>query len=89
MLRGTFRLKWDVDWRKLCYEKVHNLYSSSNIISVIKLRRKRWAGHIAHMEESKTEPRGLVRKPGIKTSLERTGSTCEYIIKMDLRNTVS
>jgi hypothetical protein len=27
----------------------YNLYSSSNIVRVIKLRRMRWAGHVAHM----------------------------------------
>jgi hypothetical protein len=32
-------------WRKLRNEELHNLYSSSNIIRVMKLRRIRWAGH--------------------------------------------
>jgi hypothetical protein len=38
-------------WRKLHNEELHKLYSSQNIIRMIKLRRVRWAGHIARMEE--------------------------------------
>jgi hypothetical protein len=36
-------------WRKLHNEELHNLYSSPSIIRMIKLRRMRWAGHIARM----------------------------------------
>jgi hypothetical protein len=35
------------DWRKLHNEELHNLYSSSNVIRMIKSRRMRWAGHVA------------------------------------------
>jgi hypothetical protein len=35
------------DWRKLHNEELHNLYSSPNIIRMIKSRRMRWAGHVA------------------------------------------
>jgi hypothetical protein len=38
-------------WRNLHSEGLHNLYSSSNIIRMIKSRRMRWEGHIAGMEE--------------------------------------
>ena len=34
------------EWRKL-YEELNELYSSSNIVRVIKSRRMRWAGHVA------------------------------------------
>jgi hypothetical protein len=37
------------EWRKLHNEELHILYSSPNIIRQIKLRRIRWAGHVAHM----------------------------------------
>jgi hypothetical protein len=37
----------DGDWRKLHNEVLHNLYSSPNIIRMIKSRRMRWAGHVA------------------------------------------
>jgi hypothetical protein len=36
-------------WRKLHNDKFHGLYSSRNIIRVIKSRRMRWAGHVARM----------------------------------------
>jgi hypothetical protein len=34
-------------WRKLHNEEPHNLYSSPNTIGVIKLRKVRWARHVA------------------------------------------
>jgi hypothetical protein len=37
------------DWRKLHNKEIHNLYCSKNIITVLKSRVMRWAGHIAHM----------------------------------------
>jgi hypothetical protein len=37
------------DWWKLHNEELHNLYSSPNIIKMIKSRRMRWAGHVARM----------------------------------------
>jgi hypothetical protein len=48
-------------------EKLHNkelndLYSSPNIERLIKLRRMRWAGHVALMEGRRGIYRVLVRK---------------------------
>jgi hypothetical protein len=37
------------DWRKLHNEELDTLYSSSNIIRIIKSRRIKWAGHVARM----------------------------------------
>jgi hypothetical protein len=37
------------DWRRLHNEELHNLYTSPNIIRVIKRRRVRWVEHVAHM----------------------------------------
>jgi hypothetical protein len=37
------------EWRKLHNEELNDLYSSPNIIRVIKSRRIRWAGHVARM----------------------------------------
>jgi hypothetical protein len=54
LLRRIFDQKRDEmtgDWRKLHNEELHNLYSSPNIIIMIKPRRMRWAGHIARMGE--------------------------------------
>jgi hypothetical protein len=36
-------------WRKLHNDELHSLYSSRNIVWVIKSRRLRWAGHVARM----------------------------------------
>jgi hypothetical protein len=35
------------EWRKLHNEELRNFYSSSSIVRIIKLRRMRWAGHVA------------------------------------------
>jgi hypothetical protein len=52
VLRRIFETKRDEvtgDWRKLHNEELHNLYSSPNIIRMIKSRRMRWPGHVARM----------------------------------------
>jgi hypothetical protein len=36
-------------WRKLLNEQLHSLYSSPNIIRMIKSTRMRWAGHVARI----------------------------------------
>jgi hypothetical protein len=41
------------DWRKLHNEELHNVYSSPNIIRMIKSRRIRWAGHVARIGEKR------------------------------------
>jgi hypothetical protein len=48
------------EWRKLHNEELHDLYSSPSIITMIKLRRMRWAGHVARMGEKKNAYRLLV-----------------------------
>jgi len=37
------------EWRKLYNEELNDLYSSTNIVLVIKSRRMRWTGHVKHM----------------------------------------
>jgi len=41
------------EWRKLHNEEINDLYSSPNIVRVIKSRRMRWAGHVARMGEER------------------------------------
>jgi hypothetical protein len=41
----------DGSWGKLHNDELHNLYSSPNIVRVIKSMKMRWAGHVAHMGE--------------------------------------
>jgi hypothetical protein len=50
VLRRMFRPQRDEmtgGWRKLHNEKLHNLYSSPNIVRITKSRRMRWARHVA------------------------------------------
>jgi hypothetical protein len=41
------------EWRKLHNEELHDLYCSPTIVQVIKLRRMRWAGHVARKERER------------------------------------
>jgi hypothetical protein len=54
VLRRIFCPKRDEvteDLKKLHNEELHNLYSSPNLIRMIKSRRMRWAGYVARMGE--------------------------------------
>jgi hypothetical protein len=54
VLRRIFGPKRDGvtgEWRKLHNEDLNDLYSSPNIVRVIKSRKMRWAGHVARMGE--------------------------------------
>jgi hypothetical protein len=75
----------DGSWRKLPDDELHSLYSSPNIIRVIKSRRMRWAGHVARMEEGRGVYRVLVGRHEGKRPLERPRPRWEYNIKLDLR----
>jgi hypothetical protein len=46
-LFGLKRIDMVGGWRNLLNEEVHNLYSSPNIIKMIKSWRMRWAGLVA------------------------------------------
>ena len=50
---GPRRDEVTVEWRRLHYEELNDLYCSPNIVRVIKLRRMRWAGHVARMGEER------------------------------------
>jgi hypothetical protein len=54
VLRRIFNPKRDEvmgNWRKLHNEELYNVYSSPNIIRMIKSRKMRWAGYVARMED--------------------------------------
>jgi hypothetical protein len=59
-------------------DELHSLYSSPNIVRVIKSRRMRWAGHVARMVKGRGVDRVLIGRPEGKRPLEDN-------IKMDLR----
>jgi hypothetical protein len=64
-------------------DELHSLYSSPNIVRVIKSRRMRWAGHVARMGEVRGVYRVLVGRPEGKRPLGRRRR--ENNIKLDLR----
>jgi hypothetical protein len=72
-------------WRKLHNDELHSLYSSPNIVRVIKSRRVRWAGHVARMGEGRGVYRILVGRHKGKRPLGRSKLRWEDNIKMDLR----
>jgi hypothetical protein len=72
-------------WRKLHNDELHSLYSSPNIVRLIKLRRMRWVGHVARMAEGRGVYRVLVGRPEGKRPLGRPRRRWENNIKLDLR----
>jgi hypothetical protein len=68
---------------KTANEKLHNLYFSPSIIRMIKSRRMRWAGHVAHMGEKLKAYRVLVGKPEGNRPLETLRCRWEDNITMD------
>jgi hypothetical protein len=74
-----------ISWRKLHNDELHNLYSSPNIVRVIKSRSLRWAGHVARIGEGRSVYRVLVGRPEGKRPLGRPRRRWEDNIKMDLR----
>jgi hypothetical protein len=61
----------DGSWRKFHNDELHNVYSSPNIVRVIKSRRMRWAGHVARMGTGNGVYRVLVGRPEGKRPLGR------------------
>ena len=56
VLRKIFGCKRDEvrgEWKKIHNEELNDLYFSTKIVRVIKSRRMRWTGHVAHMGEKR------------------------------------
>jgi len=70
--------------RGLHNEELNDLYSSPNIVRVIKSRRMRWAGHVAHMGEERGMYRVLVGKQEGKRPQGRPRRRWVDNIRMDL-----
>ena len=66
-------------------KELHSLPRSPNIISVIKCRRLKWAGHVARMEEGRSVFKMLTGKPTRKRPLGRPTRRWEDNIRMNLK----
>jgi hypothetical protein len=77
VLKGVFGPEREEEgsWRKLHNDELHSLYSSPNIVRVIKSRRMSWAGHAAHMGEGRGIYGVLVGRPKGKRPSGRSSSS--------------
>jgi hypothetical protein len=71
--------------KKLDNEVLHSLYYSPNIVRMIKSRRMRWTGQVAHMGEGRGFYRVLVGRSEGKRPLGRARRRWKNNIKIDLR----
>ena len=71
-------------WRRLHNEEINDLYSSPNIVGVIKWRM-RWAGRVLRMGEERRVYRVLVGKTEGKRTLGRPRRRWVDNIRMDLQ----
>jgi hypothetical protein len=87
VLRTIFWPKRDEERRerRKLHKELIDLYSSPNIIRVIKSRRMRWAGYAACMGDSRGVYSVLMGKPEGKIPLGRPRRRWEDNIKMDLQ----
>jgi hypothetical protein len=88
VLRRIFgpKRKENGSWIKLHNDVLHSLYSSPNIVRVIRSRRLWWAGQVARMGEGRGVYRVLVGRPEGKRPLGRPRRRWEDNIKLDLRD---
>jgi len=71
-------------WRTLYHEKLHNRYTSPNVITEINSRRMIWAGLLAHMQKMRNAYNILVGKSEGKRPLGRCRCRWEDV-RIDLR----
>jgi len=73
------------EWKRLHNEELNDLYSSPNIVWVVKSRRMKWAGHVTRMGEERGVYGVLVGKPEGKRLLGRPRRRWADNIRMDLQ----
>jgi len=87
-LPGSYQTRRDEvtgEWRRLHNEELNDLYSSPNIVRVIKWTRMRCAGHVARMGEERGVYRVLVGKLEGKRPLGRPRRRWLDNIRTDLQ----
>jgi hypothetical protein len=89
VLRRIFGPKREEEgsWTELHNDKLHSLYSSPNIVRMIKSRRMRWDGQVTRMGKGTGVYSVLVRRLEGKKLLGRPRHRWEDNINMDLRET--
>jgi len=88
VLRRIFVPKRDEvtgEWRRLHNEELSDMYSSPNIVQVMKSRRMRWAGNVARMGEERGVYRVLLGKPEGRRPLGRPRRRWVDNIRMNLQ----
>ena len=73
------------EWRRFHKEELNDLYTSPNIVLVIKSKRMRLCGHVARMGEEREVYGDLVGKPEGKRPLGRLRRRWVDNIMMDLQ----
>jgi len=73
------------EWRRLHNEEINDLYSSPNIVRMIKSRRMRGADHVARMGEERGVYRVLLGKPEGRRPLGRPRRRWVDNIRVDLQ----
>ena len=82
---GPKRVEVPLEWRKLHNEELNDLFSSPNIVRVIRSKRMRWAGNVVRFGGERGVYRVLVGKPEGKRAFRRLRHRCEDNIKRDLQ----
>jgi len=82
--------KWSIctKWSRLHNEELNDLYSSTNIVRVIKSRRMRWAGHVARVGEKRVVYGVLLEKREGRRPLGRPRLRWVDNIRMDFQEVV-
>jgi hypothetical protein len=82
--KGVMRIFGPKKEEKVHNDELHSLYSSPNIVKVIKSRMG-WAGHVARMEEGRGVYMVLVGRPERKRPLGKPRRRWVDNIKLDIR----
>jgi hypothetical protein len=73
------------EWSKIHNKELYELYSSSNIIRVMKSKRIRWAGHVARTGERRSVYRIFMKRSEKKKPLGRRGIEGRIILNWIFR----